>query len=737
MRAVWALFVSTMIGAAWVSCGGGGDTAANGANSLGGGGSGFTSGGGTGNHHANGGGAANGGGGQGGGIVVPDGGGCVKPTCKGLNADCGDVTDTKCGGVVDCGMCPTGESCGLGGPNKCGKGSPDACAPQSCSDQMKNCGQIGDGCGNTISCGDCTSPKLCGGDPTKPNVCGCTGVCSQIPDCQPGMTTTLSGTVLDPAGKHPLYNALVYIPNDPNDAGLQPFTAGITCDVCGATAAGNPLVTTYTAADGTFALSNVPVGNNIKVVVQLGRWRRQFPINITNSCGPNPIDAGTLTMPKNRNEGDIPRIALLTGSWDAVECTLRKMGIDDGEFADPGGQEHIHFYQADDPHAAAIASAELSTNIWGRGARKSTSTPNQDILFGTTGGSPTINQYDLAILECEGYDEDQKAYWSKLGDYTAAGGRVFTSDFMFAWFSETPWCDSTHACPNAGVCQNELGFSCNTGDDCICSKKQDNPAFTGAANWNLTYSHADADEPNTLIDLVSNPKGPAFKQWLEIVGASVVNSDKVDINPWFRSTDGVAGQTQQWLYHQGTVPIHFTFNTPVGAQPADQCGRAVFSDWHAVVRDGSGSGSLFGPPPQFARNVIFPGECDAATAAMTPQEKILEFMLFDLTACVTPYKPLCTPTTCAAQGIECGPAGDGCDNTPLQCGDCPAGQFCGGGGVPGKCGMTNNCVPESCAAQGIQCGAAGDGCGNLQQCPNCPTGEVCGLGGPGKCGMLH
>jgi hypothetical protein len=152
-----------------------------------------------------------------------------------------------------------------------------------------------------------------------------------------------------------------------------------------------------------------------------------------------------------------------------------------------------------------------------------------------------------------------------------------------------------------------------------------------------------------------------------------------------------------------------------------------------VLRDGSGSGSLFGPPPQFARNVIFPGECD--NTPMTAQETILEFMLFDLTACVQPYQPLCTPTTCQAEGIECGPAGDGCGNL-IQCGNCPSGEFCGGGG-PGKCGMQNNCVPNTCAAQMIQCGQAGDGCGNVIDCGNCPTGEVCGLGGPGKCGMVH
>src|SRR6185312_11822817 len=136
--------------------------------------------------------------------------------------------------------------------------------------------------------------QSCGGG-NQPNTCGCTGVCAQVPDCsEAGSTTTLTGTVLDPAGIHPLCN---------------------------------PLVTAYTAPDGTFTLQNVPVGTSLPLVVQLGRWRRQFTVDITTSCGANSVPAGTLTMPKNSGEGDIPRIGILTGGFDPIECVLRKMGV--------------------------------------------------------------------------------------------------------------------------------------------------------------------------------------------------------------------------------------------------------------------------------------------------------------------------------------------------------------------------------------------------------------------------
>jgi hypothetical protein len=47
-------------------------------------------------------------------------GGCVKLTCKEQDANCGPVAD-GCGGLLDCGPCPAGQSCGGGGvPSQCG-----------------------------------------------------------------------------------------------------------------------------------------------------------------------------------------------------------------------------------------------------------------------------------------------------------------------------------------------------------------------------------------------------------------------------------------------------------------------------------------------------------------------------------------------------------------------------------------------------------------------------------------
>lgn len=662
--------------------------------------------------------------------------GCTPSTCAQLGATCGAATDTKCGGVVQCGGCDAGTCGGGGTPNVCGGtggGNPDGCAPMTCTGQNIACGQAGDGCGNTLQCGNCTLPQSCGGNPSTPGQCGCTGVCQMVPTCTGGTTTTLTGTVWDPAGIHPLYDALVYIPNNPSDPGLQPFAPGITCDVCGATAAGDPLVTTYTAPDGTFTLSGVPVGSNILLVVQLGRWRRQFTVDIGTSCGANAVPAMTLTMPKNHTEGDIPRIGVLTGGFDPMECVLRKMGVQDSEFTDPGGTGHIQFYLANQPNAPAnpfgIFASECPANPYGSGATIDPATPTQTTLFGTTGASPTINQYDMVILACEGYEENMQANWPNLGAYTSAGGRVFMTDYSYDWMAATTACQNASQCGAGGVCTN--GF---------CSSPNNvtqNPAYAGVATWQTDQNPQGSVETGE-IDLVNNPKGMAFEQWLQIVGASTVGSGTVSLDPVFHNSDAVIPPAQQWLYWGASTPIHFTFNTPVGAASASQCGRAVFSDWHADNLGFAGNYpacpyQLTKTAPYYSHGLKFPAECD--TNPMTPQEAILEFMLFDLTACVQPYTPVCTPSTCMSQGIQCGPTSDGCGNL-LQCGSCPTGQTCGGGGA-GKCGTLMTCVPETCMSQGIQCGQAGDGCGNTIDCGNCAAGQICGLGGAGKCGSAQ
>jgi hypothetical protein len=69
-------------------------------------------------------------------------------------------------------------------------------------------------------------------------------------------------------------------------------------------------------------------------------------------------------------------------------------------------------------------------------------------------------------------------------------------------------------------------------------------------------------------------------------------------------------------------PQNFQFTTPNEVAEGDRCGKVVFSDMHVA------SGSTSAPGTGGA----YPNGC--ATTPLTPQEKALAFMFFDIASCV-------------------------------------------------------------------------------------------------------
>jgi hypothetical protein len=635
--------------------------------------------------------------------------GCVPTTCTALGINCGPAGD-GCGNELQCGSCAAPQTCGGGGtPSVCG--GTNNCVPKTCAQLGFSCGPAGDGCGGLLQCGSCNAPEICGGG-GQPGVCGpspdastsCTGLCLQQQTCSgSNITTTVSGTVYAPNGTDPLYNALVYVPNGgaAPSYGVTAFAPGVHCTQCTTEVSGTPLVSTNTAVDGTFQLQNVPVGTNIPLVIQLGRWRRKITIPTVTACTNTALTAAYTRMPSsepgsstyppawypagdNDSADNIPLMAFSTGAVDGLECVLLKIGIDSSQFSDPatqGGSGRVRFYKGEGAAGAQISTSTPSaTQLWGAGA---------------DGGAPDIDQYDLVYFPCQGAEYTKtQAEQQAVVNYANAGGRIFGTHYSYVWFIP--------ANPNTWT----------------------NP-FTGTASWNVNQG-SPANQTGYIN--TSFARGQALAQWLQIVGASTTYA-QMPLNTLRDDFTNVVSPSLLWValgaatIPPGTVPMHYTFDTPIGNPPASQCGRAVFDDFH--VEDDSNTPTT---------GKTFPAECPGGV--MTPQEKMLEFMLFDLASCIIPTTstpPTCTAETCAQQGFNCGPAGDGCGNE-LQCGTCPAGQTCGGGGQPGVCGGMP-CVPETCTSEGIQCGPTGDGCGNVLQCGNCPNGQTCGGGGvPGKCG---
>jgi len=395
-----------------------------------------------------------------------------------------------------------------------------------------------------------------------------------VPTCPEASVTTVTGRVVTGAATNPdpVYKASVYIPNIALGAKLGPIPSGASCDRCAPLTQDVALVSAVTGPDGSFTLQgNVPSGHGIPLVVQLGKWRYETTIDV-NPCAANPLPDGTARLPRSQAEGNIPLTALSTGNVDALECLLRKIGVVDAEFGNPGGSGRIHFYR-------------------NNGARYDTATPAQAAL---AGNPAVMDSYDQILFPCEGAHTDEPAaQLTNFINYTSKGGRAFTTHFSYTWLYQ-----------NAG--------------------------FATAGQWQV----GQGNPPNPLIANIdlNHPKGQDFATWLGLVGAlSNPTPPQVAINDPRRNLNAVPdGQGGvRWIYADTPVVVqHMTVDTPilVPPEPDKVCGRVVYSDFHVANATNS--------------NLTFPAECP--TLDLTPQEKILEFMLFDLASCIgidTPPPP--------------------------------------------------------------------------------------------------
>ncbi len=559
---------------------------------------------------------------------------CTPTTCGAQGFVCGTQSD-GCNGTIDCGSCATNQACSSDGLS-----CVTTCTPTTCAAQGVGCGPQSDGCNGVLDCGTCGAGLVCQGIPSK-CVSGtpCTGLCLKQQTCPNSGTTSISGSVFAPNGVDVLPGALVYVPN----AALATFQDGVTVQhcACGDDVSGSPLVSAVTGFDGTFSITNMPVGTNIPLVIQKGRWRREYTIPNVAACANTAIPASgalQLRMPKVQAEftpfDNIPLMGFVTGSVDALECVLRKVGIADSQFSDPSGTGRVRFYKGS-------GSA---------GATYSGSTPSETKLWGS---QAAIDAYDIVYFACQGDDyEKTLAQQQIVVNYANAGGRIFATHYSYVWLTNT----------------------------------NQNAVWTPTATWIQANEGAFFTDPGVgLINTAStDPRPTLLAKWLQFITASTTYG-QMTIQTLRNDFTAVTSPALLWISDNDTAPppfgflglglqpLHYTFDTPWGTPPANQCGRVLYSDFH--VEDATTGGTTF------------PGECTSPT--MTPQEKMLEFMIFDLGSCVTP-PTTCTPTGCSAQNVTCGPVGDGCGNI-IQCGSCPANDSC----------IAGQCVPTCTAAQGV------------------------------------
>jgi hypothetical protein len=434
---------------------------------------------------------------------------------------------------------------------------------------------------------------------------GCTNLQCQVHTCGgmdggDGGGTTLSGTVLDPAGRNPLYNVVVYIPNAAGGKlDAIPIGIGANSCSCGALFSGEPISYAVTDTSGNFTLYNVPDGDKIPLVVQIGKWRKEIIVPTITQCG-TANSAGKITLPKNLTDGlyaSMPNIAVSTGGADTLECLLTRVGVDPAVFTGQTAGPGVHVFQGSGGNAAA-GSQQSPASLWNSQA--------------------DLSMYDIIMLSCEGSPTTgvTATTASFLGPYVSAGGRVFAEHYHYAFFT---------------------GYASLTGTAY--------PQFANVASWTNLGAFGN-DEPynnditgtieTTLPNGTKFPEGTALKAWLGTVKALNATGEIVvpEANARDTATVSATNLATPWVVTDSTVKPasaqYFSwdmpFNPPVSdAGVPEYCGRVVYSDMHV-----SGSAADY----QGSSDVV-PTGCDTTTA-LSPDEDAIEFILFDLSSCITP-----------------------------------------------------------------------------------------------------
>ncbi len=421
--------------------------------------------------------------------------------------------------------------------------------------------------------------------------CGASGGPPCITHCDNG-ATTFSGTVYDPAAQNPLYNVAVYIPG----AALpNPLPAGPSCD-CSNLYPDAVVTSTVTDADGHFLLTNVPSGSGVPLVVQVAKWRREYKIDVAHGCA-NTAPDKSLRLPRNSSEGSLPDMAISTGGADSLECLPLRIGVDAREYvAGASSAGHVHIFSGYAGATTVTATPQSYQALWDSTA---------DLM-----------KNDVVLLSCEGKETSNvtTANQQSVVDYASQGGRVFASHYHYVWLAFGPF----GAYPIAH--------------------------WTAGPQIVVTGDNASvpANVVTTLPSGQDFPEGQALQRWLTNVGA-LANGE---LPIWYarHNADVVPNSpSQSWIDLDPSVPApnagatqYLSFDTPIDS--AQKCGRVVYSDLHVSGGPGSDEPGVLPDYPDAGligtdrKGGIVPSGC--ATHPLTPQEKALEFMLFDLSSCL-------------------------------------------------------------------------------------------------------
>jgi len=340
----------------------------------------------------------------------------------------------------------------------------------------------------------------------------------------------------------------------------------------------------------------------------------------------------------------MPQMGLLTGGCDDLGCFMRGIGIDASEFSAPRAGGRLDIYQG---LGVGVNLLGISIGASAPGLTGGTAGNCTQASEGGPGGCPLwstkqdLEYYDMVFLACEcGENNTTKppSAMQAVHDWLDEGGKVFATHFHYTWFKNNPQADFQNVA-------TWLGSSVGN----------------GMGNYNVDTSFQN---------------GKVFDQWLDNVGAATGTT--IALNNVAQSVSSVSSATTRWIYDNSSPPDtkYLSFLTPIGGAPPATSGTADAGTADAGAADSgtaegggateggmaadsggaSGGGTGGGTEgPTYCGKAVFtdlhtsgspsgdvPGSCSGG--ALTAQQKALEYLLFDLAACVAPENmPMPTP----------------------------------------------------------------------------------------------
>ncbi len=352
------------------------------------------------------------------------------------------------------------------------------------------------------------------------------------------------------------------------------FPPDVTCEVCGTFGGSTNLWYTTSATDGAFKLTSVCPGKR-PLVLQNGRFRRLIYVDVPEK-GSVALTAEQTRLPKRAKEFELA---------DAVP----KIAVATGDY---------------DKMECVLRKIGLQDGAFDlyEDATVLTSPTKLPTFQSLVSDLARMKTYNIIFINCTAntFEAELKKpeVRQNITTYMQSGGRFYVTDWSYDWIEQveafSPFIDFE---PGASAGSPEAQNAGALGADGLkirASIKDD-----ALASWLKLF-------PNAIDASKTSPIEYFLIDWVII--SSIAKDVKLWVEGPIKSRDGSI---------QGVRPLTLTFNFK-------NCGKILYSSYHTEGREDE------------ILPLAYPAYCSGASAS--PQDRILEYLIFDIANCVKPIE---------------------------------------------------------------------------------------------------